>query len=258
MRLTLMAFAVVACAACGGTTVLAPLAQPPTVNAQPGDSAAAADGGGEPTGPKLVCDKVIDDFASLAVGAHPSNWQPRDDDTAELAKRVYTVADGEDGKRVLHAVWQEKTVTIGLPVPDWDMDAYPILSWRWKAVKLPEGADESVSDKNDTGAAVYASWKVGFPMFVRGIKYAWSSSLAIGTRTSKRMKHDQMLVVESGRENLGQWRTVRVDVRDHARKFFEDDEIAPPDGIAIMTDADSTKTAAEAYFADFRLCHFVE
>jgi hypothetical protein len=78
--------------------------------------------------------------------------------------------------------------------------------------------------------------------------------LPVGTRSSKRLGYDQMLVVESGQDRVGSWQTVRVDVRAHYRAFFGRDDSASPTGIAVMTDADATASHAEAYYADFRLC----
>ncbi|MEM9694157.1 MAG: DUF3047 domain-containing protein [Myxococcota bacterium] len=204
--------------------------------------------------PTLVCDRPISAFETAPLESFPPGWGSRDSDKIEVAQATYLVVEDE-GQHVLRGRWRDKTTTIGIQIKDWDLDVYPVLQWRWKAVTLPAGANESNSDTNDTGAAVYAIWKVGFPMFVRGIKYAWSSSLPVGTRTSKRMKYDQMLVLESGEEHLNRWQLAQVDVREHAQAYFET-EVGPPDGIAVMTDADSTKTSAEAYFADFKLCRY--
>ncbi|MEM1031568.1 MAG: DUF3047 domain-containing protein [Myxococcota bacterium] len=225
---------------CGGTTVI-----PPSEAPKPSTAAES-----------LVCDRPVENFAQGAVGQFPAGWKVRDDGQEGLGAQTYQIAE-LDGERVLHGTWQQETVTIGLVIENWDLNQHPVLRYRWRAVKLPAGADETKDGLNDTGAAVYAIWKVGFPMYVRGIKYAWSSTLPTGTRTSKRLKHDQMLVMESGETNLDTWQTVEVDVQAHALTFFErDGGVGNPNGIALMTDADSTETAAEAYFADFELCHY--
>jgi len=228
-------------AGCGGTTVV-----PPSQAPQPSKSDTE----------KLVCDRKVEDFSDNQPGVFPSDWKVRDSGQEELGAETYEVVEVEGG-RALHGKWQKETVTVGLVIEDWDINRYPVLRYRWKATQLPAGGDETRDDLNDTGAAVYAIWKVGFPMYVRGIKYAWSTTLAEGTRTSKRMKHDQMLVMDSGEAHLGQWRTVEVDVQMHALTFFEEKGgVGNPNGIAVMTDADSTGSSAEAYFTDFELCHY--
>jgi hypothetical protein len=206
---------------------------------------------------EVQCDRVVDDFSGSEVGKFPSGWEARDDDTKDLAREVYVVE--KDGERnVLHGTYKERTVTIGRQVENWSFEEYPILEFEWKAVTLPTGAVETEDDKNDSGAAVYAIWKLAPPMFVRGIKYAWSSTLPVGTRASKRLNHDQLVVMETGTKHVGTWQTVRVNVLRHYRELFDKKDAEPPDGIALMTDADSTNSRAEAYFANFKLCRLVK
>jgi hypothetical protein len=204
---------------------------------------------------QVVCDRIVEDFSGSKIGEFPAGWRVHgeDDPAGVLDKSLYVVEE-QEGQRVLHAKFLRETVTIALVVEDWSLAQRPVLQWRWKAVHLPVGGKETDSSLNDTGAAVYAIWHVGFPFHLRGIKYAWSSTLPVGTRSSKRLGHDQMLVVESGNEHVGSWQTVRVDVRVHYRTFFGRDDSASPTGIAVMTDADATSSQAEAYYADFRLC----
>ena len=158
-------------------------------------------------------------------------------------------------RSVLHATYQDQPITIALPLEDWDLDAYPILQWSWRAVRLPKGADERNSGTNDSTASVYAVWEVGLPFMVRGIRYAWSTTLSVGTTISRRLGYDKVVVLESGPST--EWRTARVNVKQHYAKLFERDDKAPPSGIAILTDADSTGSESEAYYADFRLCRIV-
>jgi hypothetical protein len=177
-----------------------------------------------------------------------------EEDPAQILERSLYVVEEQSGRRVLHAKFLRETVTLALVVEHWNLDVHPILQWQWKAVSLPVGGKETDSSANDTGAAVYAIWRVGFPFQLRGIKYAWSSTLPVGTHSSKRLGYDQMLVVESGQKHVGSWQTERVNVRAHYRELFGRDDAPSPTGIAVMTDADATSSQAEAYYADFRLC----
>jgi len=203
----------------------------------------------------LICDRVIDGFAGAEPGAFPSEWSAPDDDETRRARslEMYVVKD-VDGRRAIHAQYAQEAITIGRETPEWDLEEYPVLSWEWKVVTLPKDADETQSARNDSAAGVYAIWDVGFPFYVDGIKYAWSTTLAPGTRNDKRFGHDQLLVVEGGEEHAGRWQRVHVNVREHYREFFGEEEAKSPDGIALLTDADATGSQAEAYYADFRLC----
>ena len=157
------------------------------------------------------------------------------------------------GRAVLHARYKEQTVTIGTPTPKWDPFQYPILRWDWKVIKLPDGADETVSARNDTAAAVYVFWKKPPPFVVSDIKYTWSTTLPVGTTNSKRFGNDRLRVVESGPSKLGQWSKVSVNVKADYEAMFSE-KFRRPVGIALMTDADRSPNGAEAYFGPFWAC----
>jgi hypothetical protein len=205
-----------------------------------------------PAQDEIICDRVLDDFSSSQVGTFPSAWHTRSASDRPAAIEAYVVKS-EDAKKILHATYGSQPITIALPVDDWDLEQYPILQWSWRAVVLPQGADERAAATNDSAASVYVVWEVGLPFMIRGIRYAWSTTLPIGTTVSRRLGYDRVVVMSSGLEEPD-WRTERVNVKDHYRELFGRDELERPAGVAILTDADSTGTQAEAYYADIRLC----
>lgn len=205
-------------------------------------------------------DPGIQDCISIAaydlnnVGQVPHGWEARDRRDREFVRDAlpYVVATDQD-RGVIQAEYKDHTVTIGKPTPEWDVERYPILRWDWKVVVLPEGADETSGDRNDTAAAVYVIWDEPFPFFLSGIKYSWSTTLPVGTKYSKRFGYDVLRVVGSGPEGLGEWSTVSVHVKeDYWEEFSE--EIRQPWGIALMTDADRSPNGAEAYFGPIWGC----
>jgi hypothetical protein len=203
---------------------------------------------------KLVCDRVVDDFKSSAPGSFPKGWQTKDQDEMPFAKAKHLYMVEQHGnRRVLHATYREQAITIGRRIENWNLDEYPVLEWQWKAIQLPKGGNENSLGNNDCGAAVYAIWDIGFPFYVDSLKYSWSSTLPVGKHVSKRLGHDHVLVTESGAKRVGQWQTVRVDVRRDHQRFFGK-EARKPRGIALLSDADATNSSAEAYYADFKLC----
>lgn len=204
---------------------------------------------------RIVCDRVIEDFSATPVGAFPIGWRTRDPDEMPEAKaKGLYVVERKDGRKALHATYRDTAITIGKKIPSWSLEQYPYLEWEWRVEVLPERGNEGDGSRNDSAAGVYVIWDIGFPFHVDGIKYAFSTTLPRGTRLSRRFGHDQLLVIESGAARRGTWRRVRVDVRDHHARFFEREEPRNPDGIALLTDADATSSAAEAYYANFRLC----
>ena len=188
------------------------------------------------------------------VGEFPDGWEARDRGDRKFVREALPYVVASDTYRgVLHAKYKDHTVTIAKPTPQWDTERYPFLRWDWKAIVLPEGADETKGDRNDTAAAVYVIWEEPFPFFVSGIKYSWSTTLPLGTVSSKRLGYDILRVVESGPGRLGQWSTVSVNVKRDYKEVFSG-EFRQPWGIALMTDADRSPNGAEAYFGPFWVC----
>jgi Protein of unknown function (DUF3047) len=207
----------------------------------------------------LICDVVIDDFQQVAVGAFPEGWETFDkSELPEVRASGAFQVQADGAQHVLRARAVGEAVGLGHGIHGWDMQRYPYLTWRWKAVTLPKGADETKSELDDTAASVQGVWLIGFPFMVRTLRYTWSSTLPTSTRASNRLGHDQLVVLESGTEHRNQWRQATVNVLEHYQQWFGMTDAAPPTGISIQTDADSTQTSAEALYADFRLCRKAE
>jgi hypothetical protein len=127
--------------------------------------------------------------------------------------------------------------------------------WRWRAVRFPEGADETVNSKNDSVAGVYVYFKRPVRQFV--LKYIWSSKLRKGWdhESGKSTYFNRMhaIVLEGPPPATGEWKTETVDLETDFRRFFQwkERDVPPVYGIGILTDGDDTKTASEADYADF-------
>lgn len=131
-------------------------------------------------------------------------------------------------------------------------EQYPILSWRWRVRKLPDGATELERKKNDSGAAIYVIFKGAFKLN-NIIKYVWSSSLPIGTQTvSPYNKNTKVIVLQSGVDKANKWLTESVNVYDDYKRLFG---CEPPkvEGFGILTDSDNTKSSAIADYDDLVL-----
>ena len=217
--------------------------------------AADAEAAPPATPAKVVCDRVLEDFSASKLGAFPTGWRSKEASEMTLATQDARFVVEQDGARkVLHATYRDQAITIGKAFDGWDLNKYPVLQFQWKASKLPKGGNEDSMSQNDCGAAVYGFWDIGFPFSVNSIKYSWSSTLKVGTEISKRLGHDFVRVMQSGQSGIGQWHTVRIDVRSDYQRLFKTGNSPAPSGIAVLTDADATSSEAEAYYADFRLC----
>ena len=131
-----------------------------------------------------------------------------------------------------------------------DPNKFPVLSWKWKVTKLPEGADARNVGSDDQAAGVYVVFP-RFPSFFNSqiIGYIWETSVPEGTiLRSRKNPMTHYIVVRSGIDNLDKWITEKRNVMDDYRMVFG--SAAPKvGGIALMIDSDDTLTNAESYFA---------
>jgi hypothetical protein len=190
---------------------------------------------------------VVDDFSRGKVGDFPVDWKPR----KEEGRPVYSIRE-EDGRRFLHAASRGIGIQAGREV-SWDLDAYPILAWSWRAVEFPKGSDERKSSTNDSAVSVYALFP-GPMGTVKSVKYIWSRVVPVGTRLTSSAGSTQVRVLRSGTDQAGQWLEEQADVREDYRKLFGVDKPPKPAGIAVLTDSDDTKSSAQGDYANLRLC----
>ncbi|HKA34822.1 MAG TPA: DUF3047 domain-containing protein [Candidatus Binatia bacterium] len=221
--------------------------------------------------------KVLEDFSSSAPNEFPKDWTPRD----KSGSAVYTVRK-EDSRAFVRAHAEgPKAKGNGIEADRpviWDIEKYPVLRWRWRARVFPTGADEH-KGKEDSALGIYVGFcppqdqafcersvkgQLGFTdtlsmtkaLFSKGIgslKYIWSERLPKGFEFERSRK--TVKVLESGRPaNPDQWVEEKVNVASDYRKHIGAGKLLNPIGLAILTDADDTQSAAEGDYADFRIC----
>ena len=190
---------------------------------------------------------ALEDFSAGKVGELPPGWKLR----ADEGRGVYTIQE-EGGRRYLHAASQGLGIQAAKEIT-WDLARYPVLAWSWRPGEFPVGADEGNSKTNDSALAVYGVFphRMGS---VRSVKYVWSAVVPIGTRLNSNMGLTQVRVLRTGTENKGRWTDERVNLLDDYRKYFSASDTPKPAGIAVLTDADDTKSRAQGDYASFRAC----
>jgi hypothetical protein len=200
------------------------------------------------TSPAAAADCLtIEDFSKGKIGQFPPDWKPRKD----AGRKVYSVRE-EDGRRFLHAA----SPGLGIQAAkqfEWDLTAYPVLAWSWRGVEFPRGSDERKSSTNDSSVSVYAvfphtSWSV------KSVKYIWSAAAPVGTQVTSSQGLTQGRIIRSGTQSKGQWVEEKVNVLADYRKSFKEEDVPKPAGIAVLTDADDTKSSAQGDYANFRVC----
>jgi hypothetical protein len=179
-----------------------------------------------------------------SVGAFPYEWS-----VMRGKGTTYTV-ERESSDLVLHALSNSGNTTI-IKRFNCSVNECGFLSWKWKAVKLPPGGNETEKRKNDSVAGIYISFKSG--LFFKALKYVWSTTLPKGTSTQSPYSSSvKIIVLESGQDSSGNWVLEQVNVKEDAKKYFGEG-LTDINGLGIMTDSDNTESTAEAYYADIRL-----
>lgn len=146
---------------------------------------------------------------------------------------------------------------------------YPIIQWRWKVSNVIQGSNVQRKDGDDYSARIYITFeydskKVGFlrkakynigrlllgDIPIAAINYIWESKTPVGTIVDNAYTDFvKMVVVESGKEKVGEWVLEERNLYEDYMKAFKEE---PPlvNGIAIMTDTDNTGEIATAYYGD--------
>jgi hypothetical protein len=193
--------------------------------------------------------KLVDDFARTPVGEFPAAWKARKDSGRE----VYKVAE-DGGKRLLRAVSRGAGIQAAREVPDWDLNTYPVLAWSWRPREFPKGADERQASTNDSVLAVYMLVPYSRIAGPKAVKYIWSEKVPVGTHLTSNNGLTQVRVLRSGAVGRGDWQQEKVNVLEDYRKYFDARETPKPIGIAVLTDADDTKSSAAGDYAEFKIC----
>jgi hypothetical protein len=183
---------------------------------------------------------------------------------------IYSVMQ-DDGKAVLKAT-ADDSASAYVHLAKIDPARLPIVEWRWRTDALIDAADNTDSKREDAPVRLI----VGFDgdkstltederrQFARARKlsgreppyatlmYIWENRAPVGTvipsAHTTRMK---MIVVESGPQGVGVWRTYRRNlIEDYQRAFGGKPRRIL--GVALMTDTDNTDAKAEGLYGEIR------
>lgn len=133
---------------------------------------------------------------------------------------------------------------------NWNLEKRPFLQWKWRAKKLPDGANEKDSDRNDTGGAVYVTFDTDWLGRPKSIKYTYSSALPVGTTVDYGPL--QVLVVASETDQgLDKWSVhERNVIEDYKRLFGEKPGTTTPVALAMWGDSNTMNSVSTVDFDD--------
>ena len=177
-----------------------------------------------------------------------------------------------DGVKAVEVTSQASMSLLARPITV-DLNATPVLCWRWRIGATLSQADMLRREGDDYAARVYVSLRLpasalGFGLRAQlalaramwgpdvpdaAINYVWDNRQPVGTtRPNAYTDRAQMIVLRSGDGEAGRWVWERVDVRRDATRLFGPGTDAVQ--LAITADTDNTQLFARSGFADF---HFV-
>lgn len=163
----------------------------------------------------------------------------------------------EQGNYVLRLRSQNSSFRLEKKI-DVDYQKYPIVSWRWKVVKLPNGGDARNKKTDDQAAQIYFSFS-NHSGWLRNrfttdcLGYIWENlTPAITTQICKTWERVRYFVLRNGKDKkkIGQWVTEKRNIAEDFKKVFCKDTPKYQFGIALMIDSDDTRSYAESYFDD--------
>tara|TARA_Y100000992_G_scaffold301294_1_gene271848 strand:+ start:257 stop:910 length:654 start_codon:yes stop_codon:yes gene_type:complete len=162
-------------------------------------------------------------------------------------KTKYSVGDNENGN-FLRAEANNSASGLGKEITI-NLGETPFLNITWKVEKDLPGINESSKKGHDYAARVFVVKKTGAtPLSNRAMNYVFSSNKNVNTyHPSPFTKKSIDYVLSTTKDNFNEWVTVKVNVREHFKKFHNLN-LEEINGLAIMSDTDNSKLNSIAYY----------
>lgn len=132
------------------------------------------------------------------------------------------------------------------------LDQYPLLSWKWRVLKFPDLSSVlEEKDKDDYAARIY----VVFPFLSfsssKFIEYVWAENIPVGTiMKSPASSNVRLIVARNNKATDDEWANESRNVYEDYVKAFGEKPRLSVGAVAVMCDADNSKTEAESLFDD--------
>jgi len=185
---------------------------------------------------------IIADFSGdLGNGGQPSGLQLKE----KKGKADYTIIQ-DSGIPALRLRSEETSFALQKAV-DINPQSYPVLSWKWKVTKLPDGGDFRKSNADDQAAQLFIAFSNR-----KTIAYIWDTAAPAGSVENASgipFVNIKTVVVRSGPDDAGRWITETRNVWEDYKSLFGDE---PPvlAGIRIQINSQHKATSGESIFED--------
>ncbi|MFH1122157.1 MAG: DUF3047 domain-containing protein [Pseudomonadota bacterium] len=186
---------------------------------------------------------VIADFSlGLDVKGVPSGWQLKEG----TGKADFSlIKDGDI--HALHLRSIDNSFAFQKPM-EVDPQQYPLLSWKWKVIRLPEGGDFRRGEADDQAAQIFLAFSNR-----HAILYIWDTTAPQGLMDNAWWAPPFMtikaIVVRSGPAETGKWISETRNVYEDYKCLFGNEPPAVA-GVRIQINSQHTETSGECFFAD--------
>jgi hypothetical protein len=192
-------------------------------------------------------------FTNFANGEQIDGFKFTEEEFETLQKRkvkgetIWTLGSNKNGNYI-----KAKAIAAGSGLGKEvkvNLNETPYLNITWKVEKDLENIIENSKKGHDYAARVFVIKKTGkTALSNRAINYVFSSNNDVGQSwRSPYTKKSIDYILSTTKEHKNEWVTVKVNVKEHFKKFHNLD-VNEINGIAIMTDTDNSKLTAIAYY----------
>ena len=185
---------------------------------------------------------VIADFSSgVDAAGVPTGWQVKE----KSGKADFAIVKDGD---ISAARFRSSNTSFSLQREvKVDLKQFPMLTWKWKATKLPVGGDFRKSKTDDQAAQLFVAFTK-----TKSIVYIWDTSAPQGLMESTSpapFMTVKVIVVRSGSTETGKWIRESRNVYEDYKKLYGS-EPPPVSGIRLQINSQHTGTSAESFFAE--------
>jgi hypothetical protein len=191
--------------------------------------------------------------------------------TPSKAKTKYKLGE-HHGKTVIHADAESSASGLMINLKPRNIVGSKLI-WEWKALEMIPGANNSLGPTDDAPLRIMLAFEgdkkklslkdqmafelanliSGHQMPYATLMYIWAGDHPpeeiLSNKYTSRLK---IIVVDSGTQHLGEWRTHQRNIDEDFEKAFNE-KSGRLIGMGIMTDTDNTKTSVKAIYGDIEI-----
>lgn len=163
-------------------------------------------------------------------------------------KADYTVKT--EFKKALYLTSNSSSFSLGKELR-FDLSSYPFLNFEWKVISLPAKGDVRNKKTDDQAAQIYVIIP-SFPEMInyKAIGYIWDSNAPLGTYDSRKLSNIKYVVLKSGKKELGEWFSEKVNVYEDFKRLWNLDIRDRKIVVTVSIDSDDTESSAQSAFGE--------